>query len=47
MYGRLKQELASLEAEWTAVLETDVPALNAKARGLELEFVAAPGRESR
>jgi photosystem II stability/assembly factor-like uncharacterized protein len=42
MYGRLKQELASLEADWTAILETDVPALNAKARELELDFVRVP-----
>ncbi len=40
--ARLEQELASLAAEWTAILETDVPALNAKARDLELDFVAVP-----
>jgi hypothetical protein len=36
------QELKALDAEWTTILETDLPALNAKARGLDLEFVTAP-----
>jgi crotonobetainyl-CoA:carnitine CoA-transferase CaiB-like acyl-CoA transferase len=32
IYARLEKELEALEADWTAVLEKDLPALNAKAR---------------
>jgi photosystem II stability/assembly factor-like uncharacterized protein len=42
IYGRLEKELETLAAEWSAVLETDLPALNAKARELDLDFVPAP-----
>jgi photosystem II stability/assembly factor-like uncharacterized protein len=42
IYRRLATELEALDAEWAAILETDLPALNAKARGLALEFVPAP-----
>ena len=42
IYGRLAGELEALDAEWAAILETDLPALTAKARGLDLEFVPAP-----
>jgi len=43
IHGRLAKELEGLSAEWAAILETDLPALNAKARGLDLEFVTVPG----
>ena len=44
VYAVLKAELDALEAEWKALLATDVPALNAKARQLAPDFVVAPGR---
>jgi photosystem II stability/assembly factor-like uncharacterized protein len=47
IYGRLDAELDGLSAEWTAILETDLPALNAKARGLDLDFVPVPGSAGR
>jgi peptidoglycan/xylan/chitin deacetylase (PgdA/CDA1 family)/uncharacterized caspase-like protein/photosystem II stability/assembly factor-like uncharacterized protein len=34
VYAELKKELDALRAEWQAILETDVPALNAKAADL-------------
>jgi photosystem II stability/assembly factor-like uncharacterized protein len=46
IYGRLEKELEALAAEWAAVLETDLPALNAKAHALNLTFVAAPADAS-
>jgi hypothetical protein len=46
IYARLAEELKGLEAEWTAVLETDLPALNARARSLDLDFVTAPAATS-
>jgi hypothetical protein len=42
IYGLLEKELETLVAEWAALLETDLPALNAKARALDLDFVAVP-----
>ena len=42
VYAVLKGELDTLEAEWKAILETDVPALNAKARDLAPDFVVLP-----
>jgi photosystem II stability/assembly factor-like uncharacterized protein len=42
VYAVLKGELDTLEAEWKALLETDLPALNAKARELAPDFVAPP-----
>jgi hypothetical protein len=42
VYTVLKGELVALGAEWKAILETDLPALNAKARGLAPDFVVPP-----
>ena len=42
VHAELKKELDALGAEWKAILETDVPALNAKARELAPDFVALP-----
>ena len=42
VYAVLKAELDALEAEWQALLATDLPALNAKARQLAPDFVVAP-----
>ena len=42
VYAVLKAELDALESEWKALLATDVPALNAKARQLAPDFVVAP-----
>ena len=42
VYAELKKELDALGAEWKAILETDVPALNAKARELAPDFVVLP-----
>jgi photosystem II stability/assembly factor-like uncharacterized protein len=44
VYAELKQELERRSAEWKAMLATDVPALNAKARELAPEFVVLPAR---
>jgi hypothetical protein len=43
VYAELKKELDALAAEWKAILETDVPALNARARELAPDFVVPPG----
>jgi len=45
VYAELKKELDALAAEWKAIVETDVPALNGKARELARDFVVLPGRE--
>jgi hypothetical protein len=45
VYAELKKELDALAAEWKASLETDVPALNAKARALAPDLVVLPGRD--
>jgi hypothetical protein len=42
MHEQLERELETLAAEWEALRESDLPALNAKARGLDLEFVPVP-----
>jgi hypothetical protein len=42
IHGQIAKELAEVAAEWTAMLETDLPALNAKARALDLDFAPAP-----
>jgi photosystem II stability/assembly factor-like uncharacterized protein len=42
IYDQLQKELKALDAEWSTVLETDLPALNAKARALDLDFVSVP-----
>jgi len=42
VYAELKKELDVRAAEWSAILETDVPALNAKARELAPDFVVPP-----
>ena len=47
VYAVLKGELDALGAEWKAILETDVPALNAKARELAPDFVVRPPLDSR
>ncbi len=44
VYVELKRELDALSGEWKAILETDVPALNAKARVLAPDFVTVPAR---
>jgi hypothetical protein len=43
VYAELRKELDGLGAEWKTILETDVPALNAKARELAPDFVVLPG----
>ena len=45
VYAELKKELDALGAEWKVVLETDLPALNAKARELAPDFVVLPGKK--
>ena len=47
VYAELKKELDTLAAEWKAILETDVPALNAKARELAPDFVVPPASRRR
>jgi hypothetical protein len=42
VYAELRKDLDALAAEWKAILETDVPALNAKARDLAPDFVVRP-----
>jgi hypothetical protein len=44
VHAELEKELDTLAAEWKAILETDVPALNAKARELAPDFVVLPGK---
>jgi photosystem II stability/assembly factor-like uncharacterized protein len=44
--AELEKELEALSAEWTAILEHDVPAFNAKARELAPDFVLLPARKS-
>jgi len=39
VHAELRKELDALAAEWSAVLQRDVPALNAKARELAPDFV--------
>ena len=46
VYAELKKEIDALSAEWKAILETDVPAFNAKARELAPDFVVLPGKKS-
>ena len=43
--AELRQELDALAAEWKAILETDVPALNAKARALAPDLVVLPAKK--
>jgi photosystem II stability/assembly factor-like uncharacterized protein len=42
VYAVLKGEFDTLEAEWKAIVATDVPALNAKAHDLAPDFVVLP-----
>jgi hypothetical protein len=42
IYGQIAKELAEVAVEWAAILETDLPALNAKASSLDLDFAPAP-----
>ncbi len=44
VYALLRQELDGLVAEWKAVVESDLPALNQKARELAPDFVLPPGK---
>jgi hypothetical protein len=46
IYDLFEKELEALVAEWAAVVETDLPALNRKARTLDLDFVAVPAGAS-
>ena len=41
-WEELKKELDGLLAEWTTIRDTDVPALNAKARQLAPDLVVLP-----
>jgi hypothetical protein len=42
VHAELKTELDGLLAEWAAMRDTDVPALNAKARQLAPDLVVLP-----
>ena len=42
VHAELKQELDALLAEWATIRDTDVPALNAKARQLAPDLVVLP-----
>jgi hypothetical protein len=44
VYAELRRELDGLVAEWKAILETDLPALNQRARELAPDFVTPPAR---
>jgi hypothetical protein len=44
VYAQLKKELDARAAEWEAVLDGDVAALNARARELAPEFVVVPAK---
>ena len=44
VYAELRRELDGLVAEWGAIVETDLPALNQKARELAPDFVVLPGK---
>jgi hypothetical protein len=46
VHAELRKELDALAAEWKAILEIDVPALNAKARDLAPDFVVTPAKPS-
>jgi photosystem II stability/assembly factor-like uncharacterized protein len=45
VYAGLRKELDALAAEWKAILETDVPALNARARELAPDLVVVPAKK--
>jgi hypothetical protein len=45
VHAELRKELDALAAEWAVLLETDVPALNAKAREVAPDFVVLPARD--
>jgi len=45
VYAELRRELDLLTAEWQAILETDLPALNRKARELAPDFVTLPEKK--
>jgi photosystem II stability/assembly factor-like uncharacterized protein len=45
VYAQLKQELDADAAEWKAIVEEDVKALNAKAFEVAPDFVVVPGNE--
>jgi hypothetical protein len=42
IHAGIREELEEVAAEWAAILEGDLPALNAKARALDLDFVPVP-----
>jgi hypothetical protein len=44
VYAELKKQLDALSGEWRAILDADVPALNAKARDLAPDFVVLPAK---
>ncbi len=44
VYAELRRELDAATAEWKAVVEADLPALNQKARELAPDFVLPPGK---
>jgi hypothetical protein len=46
VHAELRKELGALCAEWKAVLETDIPAFNAKARDLAPDAVILPAKQS-
>jgi hypothetical protein len=43
VYAELKKELGGLLAEWKSILDTDVPAFNARGRELVPDLVVLPG----
>jgi photosystem II stability/assembly factor-like uncharacterized protein len=45
VHAELRKELDALSTEWTAMLQTDLPALNAKARELAPDFVVLPAKD--
>jgi photosystem II stability/assembly factor-like uncharacterized protein len=45
VHAELRKELDALSAEWTAVVQTELPALNASARELAPDFVVLPAKD--
>jgi photosystem II stability/assembly factor-like uncharacterized protein len=45
VHAELKSELDALALEWKSIVETDVPALNARARALAPDLVVVPGKK--
>jgi hypothetical protein len=42
VHAVLKRELERRAAEWQAIVESEIPALNARARELTVDFVLPP-----